>query len=300
MSEVHRRLKLAILAALPLLSSSCLPRNQSVDLLHARLRSNEEQLAELQTSLNSSQSHLKQARREIDSLRTQIAESGHSQLTPEQTTALVQITKIDVQPWLTGGIDQDEAPGDDALVVHFSPQDEQGEAVKLPGLVTITLTDPGEESGNQVVGEWSFTPEQCREHWTRGWLGGGYQFTLPWEHSPNNSRLVVHVAYGTPDGRSFDDTELVKVNPSPEALAKRTKSGRKFTPQELKMDEENLTNVTPANNSRTAQKPKPFPEAAAAEGTTEDESPPPSSQGERKLKTPTSVNWTDDTIPRLR
>lgn len=298
MMQVPQRLGLALLAVLPLLCGGCLPRNSSVDMLHARLRQNEDQLSELHASLQASQSHLKQARREIDSLRTEIAETGRSQLTPEQATALVQISSIDVQPWLTGGIDQDEAPGDDALVVHFSPQDDQGEAVKLPGVVKITLTDPGEEAGKQIVGEWSFTPEQCRERWTRGWLGGGYQFTLPWEHSPANSRLVVHVDFSTPDGRTFDDTELVKVRPSPEALAKRNKAGRHTAPQELKMNDRDPDDVTPVSQSQATRKPRPIPEMPTSNEPVEETVPPPKDDG--KLHTPHSVNWTDESIPRLR
>lgn len=264
-----------------LLAGGCLPRNASVDLLHARLRQNEEQLVELQQSLNSSQSQLKQARREVDSLRTELAESGHSRIAPEQAAAMAQISKIEVQPWLSGGVDKDDLPGDDALAVHFTPRDEQGEVVKLPGNIKITLTDPAADPDQQVVGEWIFTPEECRERWTRGLLGGGFQFTLPWENSPVNSRLVVHVEYQTPDGRSFDDTQLIKVNPSPEALAKRPRSHR-VTPRENIADDDEREGVRPAGRMQTSRKP-------AVPDDDEDRS-----------HTPHSINWTEDKIPRLR
>ena len=272
---------IAALAGLLLFSSGCLPRNQSADLLHARLRQNEENLADLQSQLQSSQSYLKQARREIDSLRTQVAESGRSNLTPEQAAALVQVTGIDVQPWLTGGVDKDDSPGDDALVVHFTPRDDQGEPVKLPGQVHITLTDPSAAAGEQMVGEWTFSPEECRNGWLRGWLGGGYQFTLPWQESPASSRLVVHVDFETPDGRSFDDTQLVKVHPSPDALAKRHRPGHHLPPPEIERDE--IEGIRQAGRRQTAKKPR---------STSED--------SEDRPETPHSVNWTEDTIPRLR
>lgn len=271
------------LAGLLLFHSGCLPRNASVDVLHARLRQNEEQLGDLQAQLQSSQSHLKQARREIDSLRTELAESGRSNLTPEQAAALVQVTGIDVQPWLTGGIDQDDSPGDDALVVYFTPKDDQGEPVKMPGEVRITLSDPAAAPGEQTVGEWTFSPEDCRDGWTRGWLGGGYQFTLPWQVSPASSRLVVHVDYETPDGRSFDDTELVKVHPSPDALAKRHRPGP-HTPPPMDVESDgDLEGIRQAGRRQTVKKPERLSE-----------------DSEDLPQTPHSVNWTDATIPRLR
>jgi hypothetical protein len=268
-----------LLAGLLAFVAGCLPRNPSVDLLHARLRQNEEQLAELQEALEASRTHLKQARREIDALRTELAESGRSHLTPEQAAALVQVTSIDVQPWLTGGVDKDDVPGDDAVVVYFTPKDDQGEPVKRPGDVRITLTDPAAPSGEQTLGEWTFTPEDCRHGWTRGWLGGGYQFTLPWKESPANSRLVVHVEYVTPDGRTFDDTELIKVHPSPEALARRNKTDRHTPPPDPVRDED----VAPTGGRHFANKP-----------------PPLADQSRERPRLPHSVNWTDATIPRLR
>ncbi len=270
------------MAGVLLLTSGCLPRNQSTDLLHARLRQNEDHLAELQSELQSSQSHLKQARREIDALRTQMAESGRSNLSPEQAAALVQVTGIDVQPWLSGGVDKDDSPGDDGLVVYFTPKDDQGEPVKMPGEVRITLTDPAAPAGEQIVGEWTFTPEECREGWTRGWLGGGYQFTLPWQEHPARSRLVVHVDYETPDGRLFDDTELVKVHPSPEALAKRNRPGGHSHAADDERDEDS-TSIRQAGRHQAVNRPQHRSEEL-----------------EDRPKTPHSANWTEETIPRLR
>lgn len=289
--EVFRSATTILLCGALLSGSGCLPRNTSVDLLHARLRQDEDRLAELQASLQTSQSQLKQARREIDTLRTEIAESGHSQIPPEQAAALVQVTRIEVQPWLTGGVDKDEAPGDDALTVHFVPRDDQGEIVKLPGKIKITLTDPASEPDRQIVGSWTFSPEECREQWTRGLLGGGYQFTLPWDDSPSNSRLVVHVEYETPDGRSFDDTQLVKVNPSPEALAKRPRSNR-IAPKDLAVEEE-PEEIRPAGRLQTSRK------IGLVKETKSRAEPEELDESEDRPQVPHSVNWTEETIPRL-
>ncbi len=288
----------AVAACGLLLAGGCLPRNGSVDLLHARLRQNEEQLAELQSSLQSSSTQLKQARREIDLLRTELAEAGNPRVTPEHAAAMVQVSRIEVLPWLTGGIDKDDDPGDDALAVYFTPRDDQGEVVKLPGNIKITLTDPALETDQQTVGSWTFSPEECRDAWTRGFMGGGYQFTLPWENSPVNARLVVHVEYATPDGRSFDDTQLVKVHPSAEAVAKRPRSQRTapkdLTAEDLTADRESSA-VRPASRLETLRRPvyRNRDESSEPDELLEDEA-------DERPQTPHSANWTDDTIPRLR
>ena len=306
-----------------LATAGCLPRNSSVDLLHARLRQNEDQLAELQAAFNSSQSQLTTARREIDALRTEIAESGQSNMSPEQTAAMVQVTNIDVQPWLTGGIDQDNAPGDDALVVHFMPRDADGETVKLPGDVKIRLTDPGASAGEETVGTWTFTPEQCRDGWTRGLLGGGYQFTLPWQDSPRHSRLAVHVEYQTPDGRSFTDTKLVKVHPAPESLAERMQPRIQTAGASFPADTADES-PQPRRKSQTLQRPvyraagmserKSAVEQGVAKPTTapktrgvpQTRGPAPSiddddaAVSEDRPQLPHSANWTEDTMPQFR
>lgn len=290
--EVRRCCFAASICVHLLFAGGCLPRNASVDLLHARLRQDEDQLAELQASLQSSQVQLKQARREIDTLRTEIAEGGYSHVPPEQAAAVVQVTRIEIQPWLTGGVDKDDAPGDDALAVHFVPRDDQGEIIKLPGRIKITLTDPAAELDQQAVGTWTFSPEECREQWTRSLLGGGFQFTVPWENSPSNSRLVVHVEYETPDGRSFDDTQLVKVNPTPEALAKRPRSNR-LSPKGLTTELDPVP-IRPAGRLQTARKPRVGTNAFQSEDSEAADDP------QDRPQVPHSVNWTEETIPRLR
>jgi hypothetical protein len=279
MAGITLRIYGSIIFAGLIAAGGCLPRNGTMDLLQARLRQNEQQLAELQSELQTSQTDLKQARRELDSLRTEFAESGRSHLTPEQASALVQVTRIALQPWLTGGVAQDDEPGDDALVLQFAPQDDQGESVKLPGQVRITLSDPGGEPGQQTLGEWAFTPEECRENWIRGWTGGAFQFTLPWQEPPASSRLAVHVVFETPDGRSFEDTALVKVNPSPEALARRHPSSQ-YTPPPPLDDPERNEPVHQVSRSQSVRKA------------------PVEKAGEPQF--PHSVNWRDGEIPVLR
>jgi hypothetical protein len=93
--------------------------------------------------------------------------------------------------------------------------------------------------------------------------------------------LVVRVEFETPDGRTFDDAQLVKVHPSPEALAKRPRSHRLAPEKNLATDE--ADGVRPTGRVQTSRKP-----------------PSDDADGDDRPRTPHSVNWTDETIPRLR
>ncbi len=192
--------------------SGCLGRTQT-DLLQARLREQQQILAETQSQLDSSAKELKLARKETEGLRNQLAKTGAPGLLPEQSDALIRVSAIRINSMLTAGFDRDDAYGDDSLVVQFTPVDDTGEVVRLPGEVRIRVVDPALPADSQTVDEWTFTAAESRERWVRGFLGNGYQFTLPWQQPPKNSELVVHVQLRPADGREFKATHLVKITP---------------------------------------------------------------------------------------
>lgn len=192
--------------------SGCLGRTQA-DLLQARLREQQQILAETQAQLDASAKELKLARKETEGLRHQLAKSGAPGLLPEQSDALVRVSAIRINSMLTAGFDRDDAYGDDSLVVQFTPVDDTGEVVRLPGEVRIRVVDPALPEDSQTVDEWTFSAAESRERWVRGFLGNGYQFTLPWQRPPKNSDLVVHVQLRPADGREFTATHLVKITP---------------------------------------------------------------------------------------
>jgi hypothetical protein len=190
----------------------CVGRGET-DLLHARLREQQQQLAQAQSRLQATESELKQARRETESLRTQYAQAGPPGLLPEQSDLLVRVSSLRINPMLTAGLDRDDDVGDDHLAVHFAPVDADGELVRLPGEITISVLDPKLPASESEIARWTFSAADSREHWIRGFLGTGYQFTLPWPEPPQNADLVVHVTLHTPDGREFTATHVLKITP---------------------------------------------------------------------------------------
>ncbi len=86
-----------------------------LDILESRLRQQEDSITQLQGQLSTSQSQLQAARRESTDLRTQLAD-GTRTARVEQVSALGQVEAIELNRFLTGGLDQDGAPA-----TRFSP-----------------------------------------------------------------------------------------------------------------------------------------------------------------------------------
>jgi hypothetical protein len=208
----RRRTALWCLGVLAL--AGCLAGRGQTDLLTARLREQEQQLADTQSQLTSKDRELKQARHDGDELRRQLAQSGGSGLLPEQSDLLTRVSGIKINPMLTAGVDRDQISGDDALFVQFAPHDDDGELVKLPGAIDIAVLDPALPESHRTVAQWKFSAEESREHWVRGFLGTGYQFTLPWSGDPpRHTELVVHVRLKPVDGREFAATHVFRITP---------------------------------------------------------------------------------------
>ena len=316
---------------LAVLVCGCLSRS-GTDLLQARIRDQEVHLADAERQVATTQTELAKARREADGLRTELAKRGSGGTTAEQTEALVRVTKLQIHSLLSGGINKDEQPGDDAFVAQLAPVDVDGEVVKLPGQIELTLLDPAVTEGQREVGRWNFTVEECRQHWTRGLTGAGYQFTVPLAASPTHDSLVLHAKLTTVDGRSFDASQIVRVSPGTTitASSRREVLGRSVLdrslldrpaldtvprelddindppPAPLKDQPEELPAwadpaATPARPAGTT--PPAAPTKAGAKTPAELPAPglfPPAPKKREVPPLRDSTNWTEGTIPQLR
>lgn len=254
--------RLSTLALVSLIG--CAGRGES-DLLQARLRAQQEQLLQAQTQLNETNKNLAVARRESEQLRTELAQAASGETKLASAGQIVPVSAIKINTMLTAGVDKDDQAGDDAVVVNFAPYDDDGEIVKLHGPVDIVATDPSQPEGKQLFAKWSFTTEETRQHWVRGFLGSGYQFTLPWPEPPKHDELVLHVRLRTPDDREFVATQVVKIR------------------------REVVTAEASATAETTVRRPLRDDEFEAFE--------PPAN---RRAEIRESTNWTDETTPVRR
>ena len=108
-------------------------------------------------------------------------------LTPPLTTtsgttgvANANVASLTLVPQLTGGVELDDAPGDDGVTVALDLRDEDGRSVTLPGPVTVVLLDLAQQGPAARVARWALDAEQV-------------QRLLP--DGPSDEGLVLHMAW---------------------------------------------------------------------------------------------------------
>lgn len=193
-----------------LMFCGCLARGNS-DLLQARLREQQEHTVEVERKMEAAQADLQRARRESEQLRAELARSGKRVVAAEYTESLVRASKLQINSLVSGGLNRDDRPGDDAVVAYISLVDDDGESIKLPGAVELTLLDPSLPEPSRQIGQWRFSAEECRNKWTRGFAGAGFQFTVPLEDPVLHEQLVLNAKLTTPDNRVFDASQIIRV-----------------------------------------------------------------------------------------
>ena len=259
------------------------------DILQARLREQQRYVMEVEQKMETAQADLKRARREAEQLRVELARSGKQVIAAEHSEAIVRASKLQINSLLSGGVNRDSQPGDDAMVAHLALVDDDGEVVKLPGAIELTLLDPRQPETMRQVGKWRFTAEECRSKWTRGFTGAGYQFTVPLDQPASSDQLVLHAKFTAAD-RVFDASQLVRVTAAPSATELRAKVPG-LAAEPLPLDD---INDPP---------PAPVKSASGVEETGDPKLPEwdqPASNGNKAPVLRDSTNWTKDAIPQRR
>ncbi len=185
----------------------------NVELLEARLREQETAMREMQSELSRANAELASARREVESLHAELNSSGGNVLLPEQVHSLAQLTSVEIDKFRSGGLESDGKPGDDALNAVLIPRDATGDAIKVPASIELSLFDLADSDRSAPIGRWTFDANDALAHWHRGFMGSGYQFRLPWQTIPRHEQLVLHAQLKTADGREFNVSQTINVQP---------------------------------------------------------------------------------------
>ena len=114
----------------------------------------------------------------------------------------------------TGGVDDDNCPGDEAFMVVVVPRDDDGTAVKAPGVLRVSAYDVTPEGLKHPIGRWEVSPEQMRKAWRSGMLSTGYFVPLQWDQSPATGKVRIVARLSTLDGRDFEADKDVTVRPA--------------------------------------------------------------------------------------
>jgi hypothetical protein len=183
------------------------------DLVEAELRTRERELRETREELNRSEFYNHALQSELGDVR----KSGppgctvaQSPLTPERASQIYTLKEI-VLGRQTGGYDDDNVPGDEALQIVLEPRDPDGHAIKAPGHLTVTALQINAEGLKTPLSTWEVAPDQLRRTWRNGLLSTGYYVVLPWKTWPTTSRLRVVAQFTLADGRAFEADKDVTI-----------------------------------------------------------------------------------------
>ena len=107
-----------------------------------------------------------------------------------------EVTRIVLNPKLTGGYHLDRKPGHDGVMVVIEPQNQDGEYVPRPAPLLVQVADPKQPGAKGRWGKWTFTASECQGRMKTTTFGKGVHLELPWpESAPSSEELVVTVVY---------------------------------------------------------------------------------------------------------
>src|SRR5438309_5871388 len=181
------------------------------DLVEAELRPRARELRESRADLNQSEAYNQALQSELHDVRS----SSSSKLTPERASQIYTIREV-VLGRQTGGYDDDNIPGDEALQVVLEPRDPDGQAIKAPGHLRVTALETSPEGLKTPLSTWEISPQELRRTWRNGLLSTGYYVVLPWKNWPTSSRLRVVAQFVLADGRVFEADKDVTIRLRPD------------------------------------------------------------------------------------
>lgn len=183
-----------------------------------------------------------------------------------------KVTRLYLNPTLTGGLQHDEQPGDDGIVLVMEPRNKNSEFVPMAGPVSVMLLEP--DSGKRVA-QWEFTKQQTSAALQAARAGHGIRLEMPWKNSPpDRNHLHVHVRYWLPNGKTVQADGEIDINPIGQIAARWTPRTEQDTPpanQQLEVAEN--YDPTSAESSRTEEQRRPEDNWETSQRS-EDEMPP--------------------------
>lgn len=203
----------AVLTVLcPLFVLSAVGCRNNCELVEAELRTRERDLRELRDELCRTEAYNEALERELRALR----QGGVSHVYPEEASQKYALQSV-VLGRQTGGVNNDDCPGDEALQVVLEPRDPDGHAIKAPGALQVTILEVSREGQKVPLCSWQVAPDQLRRSWRGGLWSTGYFVVLPWKKWPTTEKLRVVAQLTLSDGRTFEADKDITVRLIPEA-----------------------------------------------------------------------------------
>jgi hypothetical protein len=188
---------------------------RSCDAVEDQLRLRDNELREARDELCRTRAYNDALQRELGAIR----HVGSGKITPEFASQTYMLKSI-VLGRQTGGIDEDNCPGDEALQVVIEPMDPDNHAIKAPGTALVNALEITQEGIKKPLSSWQIMPDELRKAWKTGLLTNGYFLVLPWKIFPSTEKVRVVVQFTLEDGRMFEADKDITVKLVPPAQRK--------------------------------------------------------------------------------
>ncbi len=146
-------------------------------------------------------------RRQISSLQA---------LGEKRLEKLFHVRRIELGRY-TGGVNLNDAKGDDGVKVYLKTIDQDGSAIKAAGDVKIQLFDLAAESKDNLIGQYRWNVEQMSKQWFGGFMTYHFSFECLWDADkgpPERDEITVRVEFTDYlTGKVFTAQKLCKVKP---------------------------------------------------------------------------------------
>jgi hypothetical protein len=195
-----------------LLLGGCRSRS---DLVEAELRTKEAKLRDTRDELHREQAYNSALQRELVTLRG----NPMAKIFPEGASQTFTLKSITLGRQ-TGGLSDDNIPGDQALQVAVEPRDGDGHTIKTPGTLIVAALEVTPEGLKKPLCSWRVPPDALRKTWKNGLFSTGYVVVLPWKAYPTQEKMRVVAQFVLSDGRSFEADKDVTIKLIPEAQRK--------------------------------------------------------------------------------
>ena len=150
-----------------------------------RISELEETLAQRDRQLALAEATLEETQRRLVQARA---------ITPEQLGKVFHPVRVEIAS-LTGGVDLDGRPGDDAVTVYVRPLDADGDVVKAAGDIRIELFGLAAPAGQRELGECRFSVDEARQLWYGKLMTQHYTLRCAWRVPPSNPEVTIRVTF---------------------------------------------------------------------------------------------------------
>ena len=190
---------------------------KSNDLVEAQLRARDNDLRELREELERIEGYNCALQREVGALR---GGPPGEKITPEVAGQTYALKSIELGR-LTGGLNDDNEPGDEALQVLVEPKDSDGHTIKAPGCLAVTAFEVTPEGLKKPLSSWQIPASRLHRKWRSGLFSTGYYFVFPWKAYPSSEKVRIVAQLTLSDGRVFEADKDATIRLVPEKYRKK-------------------------------------------------------------------------------